>query len=311
MYTYLFPVSFATHRCSIIPFQIYYAVFSTCSSFHPAKLSKYVRKYIKTTPAWTIEGEARSPRYFTPQDTRYLSSCISQRSSSFIILASLNSAPLHLVGETLSIFTGLPRAPFCRKTQGESNGGRWNVSTRVGHVIYATDTVKPVYANIIAVELVWQHARSRVLLNLATTTRISGALVSVYRREYHREYTCSLKFSSGERFKVPVQRQIIRTDVFWHVIVDVSRHRTGRIRDWSPRRLVIGDQSIFNELSFSLNSWENRENTLAFLKSWIVKLIITWICSLNYFTAFWNNSVYFVKCNIWLSISFPTFVRRF
>lgn len=57
-------------------------------------------------------------------------------------------------------------------------------------------------------------------------------------------YTCSLKFSSVERFKVPVQRQIIRTDVFWHVTVDVwritppdrtnSRLIAAEARHWRP-----------------------------------------------------------------------------
>lgn len=151
--------------------------------------------------------------------------------SSSVILASLNSVPLHLVSENLSIFMGFPYAPFSGKHRVKVTRDDETFLRVSRHVIYAADTMKPVYANIIAVELVWQHARSRVLLNLATTTRISGALVSMYQREYHREYTCSLKFSSGERFKVPVQWQIIRTDVFWHVTVDVSRHRTGRIRD--------------------------------------------------------------------------------
>jgi len=33
-------------------------------------------------------------------------------------------------------------------------------------MIYESDTTNPVYANIIAAELVWQQARLRVLLNL-------------------------------------------------------------------------------------------------------------------------------------------------
>jgi len=44
-------------------------------------------------------------------------------------------------------------------------------------VIYASNTTNPVYANIIAAELVWQQARSHVPLNLATS--VGDAVVSV------------------------------------------------------------------------------------------------------------------------------------
>lgn len=84
-------------------------------------------------------------------------------------------------------------------------------------VIYAADTMKPVYANIIAVKLVWHHARTaRATESCNDDWDFCCISLRAPANRVHgeRDGEPSYRVSLLERFKARMPREIIRTDVF-------------------------------------------------------------------------------------------------
>lgn len=122
-YIYLFSLSFTTHRCSIIPFQIYYAVSLPVPRSNPQTSRNMSgntsKRHRREPPRERLVALGILHRRIHVISRHTSANVEFVRQNRLVELGSSSFSRRDLVN-----FHGFPLCPFFRKTQGESNEGR-------------------------------------------------------------------------------------------------------------------------------------------------------------------------------------------